>query len=350
MFRYVSVLLLAAAIAVPLAADIGGQAQAPPREPAPAQPVVRSELPHAAPVRLTGIVEAEQAAAIVMPRLHGGRGGGDMVLMSLVPGGTRVGKDQVLIEIDPQDQVRQAFEQRVSLSDLEGQIGRTIATQAVSRSQDDTAITVAENDVARAKLEVTKNELIPKVEAEKNSLALEQAEARLKQLRETYGLKRTAALADMRILEIRRDRARQALEHAEGNADLMTIRAPFDGLVVLKTTFRAGTMTEYQEGDQVRPGQAVLDVIDPNRMRVRAQINQADITRVSVGQPASIGLDAYPGLAFDGVVEQIAPLATPSQRNPRVRTFTCVVSVRGSHPNLLPDLTASVELLPGTVR
>lgn len=357
MRRYPFVLLLAAAAAVPLFADIGGQT--PPATPqtasSAAQPAAQRQpalAEAAAVVRLTGIVEAEQAAAIVMPRLSGGRGGGgsDMVLMSLVPGGTRVRKEDVLIELDPQDQLRQAFEQRVSLSDLEGQIERTIANQAVARSQDDTAITVAQNDVARAKLEVSKNELIPRVDAEKNTLALEQAEARLQQLRETYQLRRTAAKAEMRILEIRRDRARQALEHAEGNAELMTLRAPFDGLVVLKTSFRAGTMSEYQEGDQVRPGQAVLDVIDPDRMRVRAQINQADITRVSVGQRARIGLDAYPGLFFDGVVEQIAPLAIPSQRNPRVRTFTCVVSVRGSHPNLLPDLTASVELLPGTAK
>lgn len=269
-----------------------------------------------------------------------------MVLMSLVPGGSRVAAGEILIELDPQDQLRRAFDQRADLNDIEGQIERMRGTQAVARSQDQTALTQAENDVQRAKLEVSKNELLPGVEAEKNTLALEQAEARLKQLRETYDLKRTAEKADMRILEIRRDRARLELEQAERNASLMTIRAPFTGLVVLKTRWAGGTMVEFQEGDQVRAGQAVLDVIDPSRMRVRAQINQSDITRVSVGQSAKVRLDAYPGLEFDGTVEQIAPLAAPSQRNPRVRSFTAVISVQGSHPNLLPDLTASVELLP----
>ena len=81
-------------------------------------------------------------------------------------------------------------------------------------------------------------------------------------------------------------------------------------------------------------------------MRVRARINQADIARVVTGQRAKVRLDAYPGLEFDGEVQQIAPLAVPSQRNPKVRTFTAVVTIKGSHPNLLPNLTASVELLP----
>ncbi|HEX6322083.1 MAG TPA: HlyD family efflux transporter periplasmic adaptor subunit [Vicinamibacterales bacterium] len=296
-------------------------------------------------VRLSGLVEAEKSAAIVVPRLSG-RDFGQMTLMKLVPGGTSVAAGQPLIELDPQDQLREAFNRRLEVNDLNGQIDRTRATHDVQRSQDDTAIVQAQNDVERAKLEVAKNELIPAVDAEKNNLLLEQAEARLKLLRETYDLKRTAARADLRILEIRRDRAQLALENSARNAELMIVRAPFAGLAVLKTTFRAGTMTEFQEGDLVRAGMPVLDVIDPGRMRVRARVNQADIAHVAPGQRAKVRLDAYPGLEFDGEVQQIAPLAVPSQRNPKVRTFTAVVTIKGSHPNLLPDLTASVELLP----
>ena len=296
-------------------------------------------------VRLTGTVEAEMSSGILVPRLAG-RDFGQMTLMSLIPGGTTVTRGQVLLELDPQEQQREAFNRRMEVSDLNGQIDRAHATQSITRSQDDTAIAQALHDVERAKLEVSKNELVPKVDAEKNNLLLEQAEARLKLLRETYDLKRTAARADLRILEIRRDRAQLALENAERNADLMVVRAPFDGLAVLKTTFRAGTMTEFQEGDLVRTGQSVLDVIDPARMRVRARINQADIARIAVGQRARIRLDAYPGLEFDGIVQQVAPLAVPSQRNLKVRTFTAIVTINGSHPNLLPDLTASVDIFP----
>lgn len=300
-----------------------------------------------ATLRLTGLVEAERAITIVAPRLMGGRGGGEMVLTRVVPGGSRVTGGQPIVEIDPQDMLREAFNRRVEVNDLEGQIARTRANQSISRATDDTAITAAQNDVQRARLEASKNELIPRVDAEKNDLALEEAEAKLTQLKETYDLKRKAAEADVRILEIRRDRARLALEQAERNAELMTITAPFDGLAVLKTTFRGSTQTELQEGDILRPGMPLLDVIDPRKMRVRARINQADITRVSAGDRCKIRLDAYPGLEFDGVIETIAPLATPGGRNPRVRSFVTVVAINGTHPNLLPDLTASVDVFVG---
>jgi HlyD family secretion protein len=79
-------------------------------------------------------------------------------------------------------------------------------------------------------------------------------------------------------------------------------------------------------------------------MQVRARVNQADIGLVAKGQAAKIRLDAYPDLAFDGRVELIAPLAVTSSMTPRVRTFVALVSIQGSNPQLMPDLTASVDL------
>jgi HlyD family secretion protein len=79
-------------------------------------------------------------------------------------------------------------------------------------------------------------------------------------------------------------------------------------------------------------------------MRVRARVNQSDISRVATGLPATIRLDAYPELTFDGRVELVAPLAVASSLTGRVRSFGVVVSIRGNHPLLLPDLTASVDI------
>ena len=62
-----------------------------------------------------------------------------------------------------------------------------------------------------AKLEVQRSEVVSRIDAEKNKLNLEAAEASLKQLRQTYDLKRKADAADLHLLEIKRDRARSAM-------------------------------------------------------------------------------------------------------------------------------------------
>jgi HlyD family secretion protein len=81
-------------------------------------------------------------------------------------------------------------------------------------------------------------------------------------------------------------------------------------------------------------------------MLVRARLNQADIGRVQTGQPAKVRLDGFPELLFDGRVELVTPLAMPSEMSATVRTFTAVIAIQGTHDQLLPDLTASVEILP----
>jgi HlyD family secretion protein len=103
-------------------------------------------------------------------------------------------------------------------------------------------------------------------------------------------------------------------------------------------------MAEVQEGEEVRSGMPIVDVVNPASMRVRAKVNQADIAEVKVGLPVRVGLDAYPDLSFTGRIAQISPMAVTSTLSPKVRTFIALVAVDGSHPNLMPDLTASLDV------
>ena len=103
-------------------------------------------------------------------------------------------------------------------------------------------------------------------------------------------------------------------------------------------------MAEIQEGEEIRAGVPVVDIVNPAMMRVRARVNQADINDLRVGQPVQVGLDAYPDLSFTGRVAQISPIAVTSTLSPKVRSFVVLIEVNGSHPNLMPDLTASLDV------
>ena len=311
----------------------------------PADPVGATRQEWGEMVRLAGTVEAVRAFSVNAPRLTGQPSNTPLVITRLVAGGTRVEAGDVLVEFDPQEQRRAARDQRNEFLDLEGQIRQLEAEQEAARATDKAELTQAANDVERSRLDVLTNPVVPRIEAEMNDLALEQAIARLDQLDRTFSLKRAADVAALRILEIRRDRAGRDADHAERNASLMTVTAPFAGLVVLDTIFRgAGQMTEVQEGEEVRSGMPILDVVDPSSMQVRASVNQTDVRHVAAGQAVRIQLDAYPELVFDGQVEQLAPLAVPSQLTPKVRTFVAIVSVAGSDERLMPDLSASVDI------
>jgi HlyD family secretion protein len=295
-------------------------------------------------VRVAGITEAIRAAAATAPRLAG-QSSPTLVITKLVKGGTRVKAGEVLVEFDPQEQIRAAFDRKTEFQDLEQQIRRVEAEQAAAYAGDETAMTQAENDAARARLQVRTNKVLPAIEAEKNTLALEEAEARAKEVREARTLRRQTAEAELQRLHIRRERSQRAMTHAEQNTQNMVVRAPFDGLIVMQPIFKGSALTEIQEGDEVRAGVPIAQIVDPTSMQVRARVSQADAGLVAAGQPARISLDAYPGSNFSGTVKQVAPLAITSSVTPVVRGFVTLVTVSGSDATLMPDLSAAADIV-----
>jgi multidrug resistance efflux pump len=295
-------------------------------------------------VRLNGTVEAVESTAIQAPRLAG-QNQNSLVIMRLIRNGATVQPGDTLVEFDRQEQLRNALDRRAELTDFEQQIKRRQAEEVAAKATDDSTLKQAQSTLEKTRLELVKNEMLPKIEAEKNTLAHEEAQARYKQLQETYDLKRQAAAADIRVIEIRRNRAETNMRQAESNAERMLIVSPLPGVAVIKTTWKnGGNMVEFAEGDEVRSGQPVVEVVNPAVMRVRARVNQADINELKVGQAVRVGLDAYPDLSFPGTVTQISPIGQQSTLSPKVRNFVVLVLVKGAHPSLMPDLTASLDV------
>ena len=275
-------------------------------------------------LRLNGTVEAVESTSIQAPRLAG-QNSNSLVVMRLVRNGATVKPGDMLVEFDRQEQLRNALDRRAELTDLEQQIRRREAEEVAAKATDDSTLKQAESTLERTRLELVKNEMLPKIEAEKNTLAHEEAKAKLAQLQETYDLKRKAAAADIKVIEIRRDRSETNMKQAESNAERMLVSSPLPGVAVIKTTWKnGGNMVEFAEGDEVRPGQPVVEVVNPAVMRVRARVNQADINELKTGQPVHVGLDAYPDLSFEGAVTQISPIGQQSTLSPKVRNLSLI--------------------------
>ncbi len=298
-------------------------------------------------LRFNGTTQASRSFVVLAPKLEGAQVG-SMVITKLAPAGTHIKKGDFLVEFDPQAQTKDYLEKKGAYESLVGQVAQKRAEEAIASSKDDTAMKQAEDELKRAQLELQKNEIVSRIDAEKNQEALDEAQATLKQLKETYQLKRAAAAATIRIQEIQRDRALEAMRYAQGNAAKMVVHSPMPGVVVYNTIWLGGRMGTVQQGDQVRPGVPFLQVVDPSQMEVRVQLNQVDLLKVHAGQHAEMHLDAYPGMTLPAVLEEISPLGHTGQFTEAVRTFTASFSVQGTDPRLLPDLSAALDLDLGT--
>lgn len=294
-------------------------------------------------LRLNGTTEASRSFVVLAPRLEGAQVG-SMVVTKLVPAGTHVTSGDVLVEFDPQAQMKDYLDKKGTFDNLVSQVAQKQSDEDIARAKDDTAMKQAEDELKRAQLEIERNEVVSRIDAEKNQEAVDEAQATLKQLKETYQLKRAAAQAGIRILEIQRDRAKEAMRYAQANAAKMTVHSPMAGIVVYNTIWLGGRMGTVQQGDQVRPGVPFLQVVDPSRMEVRVELNQVDLLKVHPGQKALMHLDAYPGLTLPTVLDELSPLGHTGQFTEMVRSFTARFSVQGTDPRLLPDLSAAMDL------
>jgi len=298
-------------------------------------------------LRLNGTTQASRSFIVLAPRLEGAQVG-SMVVTKLVSAGTHVKSGDLLVEFDPQAQTKDYLDKKSTYDNLVSQVAQKQTDEEIARAKDDTAMKQAEDELERAQLEIQRNEVVSRIDAEKNQEAVDEGQATLKQLKATYQLKRAAATAAIKILEIQRDRAKEAMRYALANAAKMTVHSPMAGVVVYNTIWLGGRMGTVQQGDQVRPGVPFLQVVDPSKMEVRVELNQVDLLKVHPGQKAEMRLDAYPGMMLPAVLDELSPLGHTGQFTEMVRSFTARFLVQGDDPRLLPDLSAAMDLDLGT--
>ena len=93
--------------------------------------------------------------------------------------------------------------------------------------------------------------------------------------------------------------AKAALDDAQRNLDLTTVRAPMNGV--------ATQVDSIQLGRFVMAGAPVFSVIDTSKPWVDANPKESDFTYVAVGQPVTIEVDAFPDHVFKGTIGSLSP-------------------------------------------
>lgn len=142
-------------------------------------------------------------------------------------------------------------------------------------------------------------------------------------------------------------RGREADVYRKKLLDAATIKTPAAGLVIYQQIWTGSAMTKVKEGDSVEEGTRVVVVADPNRQVVRAQVNDADAARLTVGMPVRCHFDAYPGLELPGQVDDIAAVAAARLDSDLNHLQAIDVRVRLAHPDarLRPGMSANLEFV-----
>jgi HlyD family secretion protein len=319
-------------------------------DPAAAVALVRTTRVTVGPLeqrlRLSGQTSSREYRNIVAPITRGRESGQEMVLLFLIQSGTRVKKGDLLAQIDAQAQVDHIDEVADDIRAAEADIRKRMAEQDIDRENLNQTILMAKSDYDKARLDARPKEVRTPIDQELLDLAVEETAARLKQAQSDVQYKQIVHKAELRILEITKIRHEGHRDRHKVDIDKYTMRAPMDGLAVVQATYRGGDWNLVQQGDQVQPGQLFMKIVNPENMQVEGFLNQAESDLVRIGQKADIQIDAFPGMRFDGKIFSIGALATGGFRqNNYIRNVPVKVAISGSDPKLIPDLSASMDVL-----
>jgi HlyD family secretion protein len=144
-------------------------------------------------------------------------------------------------------------------------------------------------------------------------------------------------------LTLEADRA--AVQAAQGTCDLArtyvdwcTIRAPLNGVVLEKLASPGELVMPQSFGGGRGPSTALLAVANLKDLQVEIDLNEADLSKISLNQKCHVSPEAYPDKSYDGYVAEIAPEADRAKGTLQIK-----VQILNPDKYLTPQLSAKVE-------
>ncbi len=137
------------------------------------------------------------------------------------------------------------------------------------------------------------------------------------------------------------DKLRDSLVETQEELEKMVLAAPCPGYVIYGDPKNPWNRDDIKVGGRTWSGQTMLTIPDLRVMQVKLSVHEADVNKLSEGNPATVTMDTYPGLAISGTVTKIASIAGSDdswRRGSDVKTFAVEVTLEAS---------AEVELKPG---
>ena len=254
----------------------------------------------------------------------------------LVDAGQTVKAGQVLVELD-----REEIQARVRQS--KAQLAGSEANLRVVQADYDKAKVDAESpDVALLKRNYDRAIQMAK-EGVFSQSQLDDAEKNYVLAKNKQDSARATLLVDKAKLtqaeaQVESDRA--ALEQNQEQFGYATIVAPIDGLVLSR---------DVEVGDAVSSilvlgssATLVMTIGDTHEVYVKGKVDESDIGKVSMAQPAHIRVESFKDKTFNGKVTKIAPMGNEKDN---VTTFEVRVSIENPGGELKPNMTANAEIL-----
>jgi multidrug efflux pump subunit AcrA (membrane-fusion protein) len=225
----------------------------------------------------------------------------DFKISMMAPEGIDVKKGRPVLGFDTSDLQRRLDEKQAESDEARKQIEKKRADLTLQTKNERLALAEAEARLRKAALKVDKPGDLTSISERKqaeidHAMALRETEAIGKKI----AAMEAAAVAEIRLLESKRQAAAEIVARTQQSIQQMTVAAPRDGTVVYVMNQWRGDKKKM--GDSCWKGERVIEIPDLSRMKADGEVDEVDAGRVAVGQRVTFRLDAHPDDEFHGTI------------------------------------------------
>ncbi len=305
--------------------------------PSPGELVVRKgEL--ATDLVLSGELEAARGESLNVPPLPSWQ----TAIKWLAEDGSTVRAGEPAVELDNTSLTADLESKRQTLTQALQELQQNEAQWQADLEQKQLEAEKAKSEMEKAKLDVViPRELLSSKSYEEKQTALRRTTVAWEKAVDVLASRRTAVAAERRNLELRIEKAQRDIATAERAIEELVLRAPRDGIVVIRDIPWEGR--KMQSGDTVFVGMPIAMLPDLDTLRVKAGLADVDDGKIAAGMPVTITLDAFPQVQYGGRISAISAVAQESRRQSLRRQFEVLIALdKLDSERMRPGLSARV--------
>lgn len=287
---------------------------------------------------LTGELRAARGDDITVPPLPSWQ----TSIKWLAPDGAAVKEGERVVELDNSQFATNLDGKQQAVAQAEQELQQKEAEWAADTLEKQLDVERKRADAEKARVDASvPRDLLSVREYEDRQMKKMRTETELAKALDVLRAQRAGVAADRENLRINLGKAQRELQRANQAIAALILKAPRDGIVVLRDHPWEGR--KLQEGDGIWVGFPIAQIPELSSLRGEASLADVDDGRIGVGMPATVILDAYPGTSFPGRVTDISAVARESARNSLRRQFRVVVALdRLDVARMRPGLSARV--------
>jgi len=244
----------------------------------------------------------------------------------------------VLVRLDDKDLQSRLLSAEASYAAQAAQIEvekARISSQQASLVGLDASLKQSQRDLERQR-GLLESQDISQATYDQSKLKFDELESRHNSTKHTLN----AAELNLLVMEHNLEAAGANVTQAKEALSYTTITSPIDG-VVTRINAEVGEVVIY--GTMNNPGTVILEVADLSTMLLVAQVDEADVGKLRVGQKATVYVQTFPDDEFKGVVDSIALTHRISQST-ATKYFRTEILLEGDVKKLFSGLTAHVDI------